>query len=156
MVNVRAPLMLLLLLLGSFLFRLWNMSQVFNACRMHSLPLTTECSALAREKERTSQRESDCALKRDSRRKRRAARSIHMFAIKCLWLYLCDSVLDISLCVFYICDKCTRHPLLSTHSQRWKLYVVMHMDVIIKVLRSMRHCHNLRTELKHTFSMKKL
>lgn len=57
MVNVRAPLMLLLLILGSFLFRLWNMSQVFNACRMHSLPLTTECSALAREKERTWQRE---------------------------------------------------------------------------------------------------
>lgn len=101
MVNVRAPLMLLLLLLGSFLFRLWNMSQVFNACRMHSLPLTTECSALAREKERASQRDSDCELKWDSRRMRRDARFIHMFAIKCLWDCISPTQFLIFLSVFF-------------------------------------------------------
>lgn len=157
MVNVRAPLMLLLLLLGSFLFRLWNMSPVFNACRMHSLPLTTECSALAREKERASQRDSDCALERDSRRKRRAARSILMFAIKCLWDCISPTQFLIFLSVFFTFVTNA----LDTHS--WAhirtdetFFDIMHMDVIIKVLRTLRHCYDLRTELKRTWTMKKM
>lgn len=65
------------------------MSQVFNACRMHSLPLTTECGACASERDKKSEREGEVVRVGKGSDE---TPCIHMSAIMQLYVCMCVCV----------------------------------------------------------------